>query len=647
MHLSGLAISGGGIRSATFALGMLQGLAELDLLKRFDYISTVSGAATSAAGSPPGPSARGTSTTFTSSFASGAKTRARPIVRLCPRAPTGSSTKSPSRSTTFAPTAATSLLVPDSFHADTWSLIAIYARNLLINFLILLPATVFVVTLVRLACSFSAPHQELRRRARSVGLVDRDGQPRLPDRALARLQRDRHGALQDAGGAEPQEIAMRPDAGQGAVVARCLRSRRSSPPSAPSSLWNGLVWTAQGAWALPLLLLGAHPRFQRRVLLMAQYKLRTKTKPPIGIYRLFWYIIVPLIVSAVLSCWLFSIDPTNVDGDVVVKTESSRTEPASEMSSYPTPAISRHGSRLGYKVLIAPFDPPAFLADQARRGADEDYEQNALKGWEAGSFYWWPALHGRWVLRVHAWRGAPVHQLGRPVRLLADNDYVQNSPPFSLSRIGMALPSRSLRLSPVRSVGCSCTFWSSKGSGAGTTSRTRWSLSARPWPCSFHVSAALEIGLLGRRLEEDEREWWARVGALVLLAATFWVLLFVAVLYVPWLIELAGDDSAALGQRRPDARLARHLRRRCHRRPEPVHRQRQTDLQHAEGAYRPGRPVGLPRRSAGRRLDAGGFLRRCPTCTPTWRQLHHWAEVDLASLVPSSPACSAAACSPS
>ena len=43
MHLSGLAISGGGIRSATFALGVLQGLADLDLLKRFDYISTVSG----------------------------------------------------------------------------------------------------------------------------------------------------------------------------------------------------------------------------------------------------------------------------------------------------------------------------------------------------------------------------------------------------------------------------------------------------------------------------------------------------------------------------------------------------------------------------------------------------------------------------
>jgi len=41
--LIGLAFSGGGIRSATFNLGILQGLAQLDLLRKFDYLSTVSG----------------------------------------------------------------------------------------------------------------------------------------------------------------------------------------------------------------------------------------------------------------------------------------------------------------------------------------------------------------------------------------------------------------------------------------------------------------------------------------------------------------------------------------------------------------------------------------------------------------------------
>ena len=39
----GVAFSGGGIRSATFNLGVLQGLAELGLLPFIDYLSTVSG----------------------------------------------------------------------------------------------------------------------------------------------------------------------------------------------------------------------------------------------------------------------------------------------------------------------------------------------------------------------------------------------------------------------------------------------------------------------------------------------------------------------------------------------------------------------------------------------------------------------------
>lgn len=41
--LTGIAISGGGIRSASFALGVLQSLHRGDVLKQFDYLSTVSG----------------------------------------------------------------------------------------------------------------------------------------------------------------------------------------------------------------------------------------------------------------------------------------------------------------------------------------------------------------------------------------------------------------------------------------------------------------------------------------------------------------------------------------------------------------------------------------------------------------------------
>jgi len=42
-ELTGLALSGGGIRSATFSLGVMQALARHGLLDKFDYLSTVSG----------------------------------------------------------------------------------------------------------------------------------------------------------------------------------------------------------------------------------------------------------------------------------------------------------------------------------------------------------------------------------------------------------------------------------------------------------------------------------------------------------------------------------------------------------------------------------------------------------------------------
>ena len=43
LRLAGLALSGGGIRAATFSLGVLQGLDRAGLLPQFDYLSTVSG----------------------------------------------------------------------------------------------------------------------------------------------------------------------------------------------------------------------------------------------------------------------------------------------------------------------------------------------------------------------------------------------------------------------------------------------------------------------------------------------------------------------------------------------------------------------------------------------------------------------------
>ena len=51
---SALCLSGGGIRSATFGLGVLQVLAKKGLLSEFNYLSTVSGVVISAGDSVPG-----------------------------------------------------------------------------------------------------------------------------------------------------------------------------------------------------------------------------------------------------------------------------------------------------------------------------------------------------------------------------------------------------------------------------------------------------------------------------------------------------------------------------------------------------------------------------------------------------------------
>ena len=48
-HTTGLALAGEGARGATFAVGFLQGLASLGLIRRFDYLSAVSGGGYAAA----------------------------------------------------------------------------------------------------------------------------------------------------------------------------------------------------------------------------------------------------------------------------------------------------------------------------------------------------------------------------------------------------------------------------------------------------------------------------------------------------------------------------------------------------------------------------------------------------------------------
>ena len=128
-----LCLSGGGIRSATFGLGVLQGLARQNLLDRFSYLSTVSGGgyigSWLSAWIHRHPDGRqGVIQNLNSLRESKIDPECEPIRRL--------------REYSNYLTPQMGLL-----SADTWTWVAIYFRNLILNWLILVPllAAVFII----------------------------------------------------------------------------------------------------------------------------------------------------------------------------------------------------------------------------------------------------------------------------------------------------------------------------------------------------------------------------------------------------------------------------------------------------------------------------------------------------------------------
>jgi hypothetical protein len=156
LNLVGLAFSGGGIRSATFNLGILQGLAEQKLLKHVDYLSTVSGGGY--IGSWFGSLVR------RQGDDEGGFERTEellhPIRRLQPPGiengsdrPAAENEKEPEPIAHLR--AYSNFLAPkvSLFSQDALSLIAAYVRNLIASLLVLLPALIGCIAVVRLGHS--------------------------------------------------------------------------------------------------------------------------------------------------------------------------------------------------------------------------------------------------------------------------------------------------------------------------------------------------------------------------------------------------------------------------------------------------------------------------------------------------------------
>jgi hypothetical protein len=129
-----LCLSGGGIRSASFAMGVVQGLAQRGLLRRFDYLSTVSGGG------------------YTGSWLSAWMSRDG-ADRVHDQLSGAKSAKAETEPATLRHIRAFSYYLTPRFglfSADTWTLIATMTRNILLIWLVTLPVIAAFLMLPRL-----------------------------------------------------------------------------------------------------------------------------------------------------------------------------------------------------------------------------------------------------------------------------------------------------------------------------------------------------------------------------------------------------------------------------------------------------------------------------------------------------------------
>jgi hypothetical protein len=134
-NYTGLALSGGGIRSATFALGAIQALAGGKLIRELDYISSVSGGG------------------YLASWLAGwiSRSRTEGGVMAVEGALSQPGDKRPEPQEVYFLRRYSNYLTPEvgALSGDTWALAGIYLRNLLLNLLILILSLSTILLLPR------------------------------------------------------------------------------------------------------------------------------------------------------------------------------------------------------------------------------------------------------------------------------------------------------------------------------------------------------------------------------------------------------------------------------------------------------------------------------------------------------------------
>jgi len=133
---SALCFSGGGIRSATFGLGVVEGLARNGLLKRFDFLSTVSGGGYLGSWLSAWIARRRRELTAAGSPADAAVQKVEEQLRGRPASPLEPEPEPVRYLRSYSRYMSPRLGL---LSADTWTLVAIFLRNLFLNWMVLLP----------------------------------------------------------------------------------------------------------------------------------------------------------------------------------------------------------------------------------------------------------------------------------------------------------------------------------------------------------------------------------------------------------------------------------------------------------------------------------------------------------------------------
>ena len=147
----GLSFSGGGIRSGTFAVGFLQGLAALKLLRRIDYLSTVSGGGYAGGWLAAWLKREGSVDNVETQLIPNRRLEADADREFLPKTEVVDEEPEPLHhlrrfSSYMAPRIGW-------LTVDTWTIIAIWTRNVSINLLMLLPLAAALVLSARLIVS--------------------------------------------------------------------------------------------------------------------------------------------------------------------------------------------------------------------------------------------------------------------------------------------------------------------------------------------------------------------------------------------------------------------------------------------------------------------------------------------------------------